>query len=89
MGIPCADARSTQTDYETLLPVDHAARFGEVLLNTAKVILVTHRKLTPPAGKKCAHPAFNEAPDCGKRCEVAEPLKRSGTSLAWRFLLRA
>jgi hypothetical protein len=38
LGIPCARARTTQTDYETLLALHHASRFGDVLLNTAKVI---------------------------------------------------
>jgi hypothetical protein len=38
----CTHARSTQTNYETLLPVHHAPRVDDVLLNTAKVIFQTH-----------------------------------------------
>ena len=34
LGIPCAHARSTQTDYETFLPVHPASRFGDVFFNT-------------------------------------------------------
>jgi hypothetical protein len=35
-------ARTTQTDYETLLALHHASRFGDVLLNMAKVFFETH-----------------------------------------------
>jgi len=43
LGIPCARARTTQTDYETLLALHHASRFGDVLINTAKVIFEVGR----------------------------------------------
>jgi hypothetical protein len=42
LGIPCADARRPQPDYQPFLPVHHAACFGDVLLNTAKVIFEAH-----------------------------------------------
>jgi len=42
LGIPCARARTTQTDYETLLALHYASRFGDVLINTAKVIFEAH-----------------------------------------------
>jgi hypothetical protein len=42
LGIQCSHARTTQTHYETLLPVNHASRFGDVFFNTAKVVFETH-----------------------------------------------
>ena len=56
LGIQGAHGRSTQTDYETLLPVHHASRVGDVLINTAKVIFETH-------GLFCAS-GIHEVPDC-------------------------
>ena len=33
LSVQCAHARGTQTDYETLLPVHHTSRFGDMLLS--------------------------------------------------------
>jgi hypothetical protein len=38
LGIPRAHARRPQPDYQTLLALHQASRFGDVLLNTAEVI---------------------------------------------------
>jgi hypothetical protein len=38
----CVHARRPQADYEALLPVHQVSRFGDVLINTAKVIFETH-----------------------------------------------
>ena len=46
-----ASARTKQTDYETLLPVHHASRIGNVFLNTAKVVFQAHLELTRRASK--------------------------------------
>jgi hypothetical protein len=42
LGVPRAHARTEQTNYEALLPVHHASRVGDVLINTAKVIFEAH-----------------------------------------------
>ena len=42
LGFRCVHARRPQADYKTLLPLQKASRFGDVLINTAKVILETH-----------------------------------------------
>jgi len=42
LGFPCVHAGRPQADYEALLPLQKASRFGDVLINTAKVILETH-----------------------------------------------
>ena len=46
LGIPCADARGPNADYETLLPLHHAMCLSDVLINTAKIIFATHGFLT-------------------------------------------
>jgi hypothetical protein len=43
LGIPCIHATRAQTRYETLLLLHKASRFGDVLLNTVKVIFEAHR----------------------------------------------
>src|SRR4029077_21186579 len=45
-GIQCAHPRGTKTDYENTLPAHHAARFGDVFLNTAKIMFIVHTVLT-------------------------------------------
>ncbi len=42
LGFPCVHARRPQADYEALLPLHKASRFGDVLISTAKVIFETH-----------------------------------------------
>jgi len=42
LGFPCVHARRPQADYEALLPLQKASRFGDVLINTAKVTFGTH-----------------------------------------------
>ena len=42
LGIQCVHARCSQPDYEALLPLHKTSRFGDVLLNTAKIIFDTH-----------------------------------------------
>jgi hypothetical protein len=44
LGIQCVHARRPQTDYEALLPLHETSRFGDALLNTAKVIFEAHGK---------------------------------------------
>ena len=46
LGFPCVHARRPQADYEALLSLHKTPRFGDVLLNTAKVIFETHPELT-------------------------------------------
>ena len=53
LSIQCAHARSTQTDYETLLPVNHALRFDDVFFNTAKVVFETHGFFESRASMRC------------------------------------
>jgi hypothetical protein len=43
-GIPRIRAGSSQTDYPALLLVHNAPRFGDMLLGTAKVVLVVHTR---------------------------------------------
>jgi hypothetical protein len=42
LSIPCIHAPSPQTRYETLLLLHKASRFGDVLVNTVKVIFEAH-----------------------------------------------
>jgi hypothetical protein len=51
LGFPCVHAPRPQADYEALLPLHHASRFGDVLLNTAKVVFETHMELTQRTSK--------------------------------------
>jgi hypothetical protein len=53
LGIPCCHAGCPQANYEPLLPLHHASRFGDVLLNTAEVVFETHRFFEPGASMKC------------------------------------
>jgi hypothetical protein len=50
LGIQCVHARRPQTDYEALLPLHKTSRFGDMLLNTAKVIFEAHRGRAIPLG---------------------------------------
>jgi hypothetical protein len=42
LSIPCINARRPQTGYESLLLLHKASRFGDVPLNTVKVIFEAH-----------------------------------------------
>jgi hypothetical protein len=42
LSIPCINARRPQTGYESLLLLHKASRFGDVPLNTGKVIFEAH-----------------------------------------------
>ena len=42
LSIPCIHARRPQTGYEALLLLHKASRFGDVPLNTVKVIFEAH-----------------------------------------------
>ena len=42
LSIPCINARRPQTGYEALLLLHKASRFGDVPLNTVKVIFEAH-----------------------------------------------
>jgi hypothetical protein len=42
LGIPCADARCLEADYQPFLPLHHATCLDDMLINTAKVIFETH-----------------------------------------------
>src|SRR5215831_11195141 len=48
LSVQCAHARRTQTDYETLLPVHHSLRIGDVFFNAAKVIFKAHNQAARP-----------------------------------------
>ena len=43
LGVPCIHAIRAQTRYETFLLLHESSRFGDVLLNTMKVIFEAHR----------------------------------------------
>jgi hypothetical protein len=49
LGFACVRARRPQADYEALLPFQKASRFGDVLINRAKVIFETHAFFEPRA----------------------------------------
>ncbi len=51
LSIPCIHAPRPQTDYEAPLPVHKASRFGDVLLNTVKVIVEAHSRPHDPRGQ--------------------------------------
>ena len=51
LSIPCINARRPQTGYEVLLLLHKASRFGDVLLNTVKVIFEAHSRPHDPLGK--------------------------------------
>jgi hypothetical protein len=42
LSIPCINARRPQTGHESLLLLHRASRFGDVPLNTVKVIFEAH-----------------------------------------------
>jgi hypothetical protein len=42
LGISCADAGGLNTNYEALLPVQHATCFGDIFLDVTKVIVQAH-----------------------------------------------
>ena len=46
LGIQCVYARRSQADYTTILPAHHAVRLGNVSLDTPKVVLEIHQRLT-------------------------------------------
>src|SRR5580704_7019050 len=50
LSIPCIHARRPQTGYEALLLLHKASRFGDVLLNTVKVIFEAHSRPHDPLG---------------------------------------
>ena len=49
MSVPCINARRPQTGYEALLLLHKASRFGDVTLNTVKVIFEAHSRPHDPA----------------------------------------
>jgi hypothetical protein len=49
LSVPCINARRPQTDYEALLLLHKASRFGEVTLNTVKGIFEAHSRPHDPA----------------------------------------
>jgi hypothetical protein len=49
LSIPCIHARRPQTGYEALLLLHKASRFGDVTLNTVKVIFEAHSRPDDPA----------------------------------------
>jgi hypothetical protein len=51
LSIPCIHARRPQTGYETLLLLHKAPRFGDVLLNSVKVIFEAHSRPRTFLGK--------------------------------------
>jgi hypothetical protein len=49
LSVPCINARRPQTGYEALLLLHKASRFGDVTLNTVKVIFEAHSRPDDPA----------------------------------------
>ena len=50
LGVPCLHATRPQPRYKTLLLLHKASRFGDVLLNTVKVIFEAHSRPHDPVG---------------------------------------
>jgi hypothetical protein len=65
LGIQCIGARCPYPDYEALLPLDKTSRFGDVLLNTAKIIFEAHSRLFEPRASYGARLTLNRGRQMG------------------------
>ena len=54
LGIQRAHTRRPQADYQPLLALDQASRFGDMLLDTMEVIFETHMESTQPVDRRPA-----------------------------------